>query len=110
MPDSEQVETAVHGIAEHLADVFDLPEWTVVRQGRESSDAWSGPLLRSEKYVGRDGSTPEDFSREVTAAFASVGAEEEPAERDGGWLIGRARLADARIIVRSKGAIEIEVN
>lgn len=109
MPDSAQVETAVHGIAEHLTEAFDLPEWTVVRHGTDGPGAWSGPLLRSEKFVGRDGSTPEDFSREVAAAFSAVGALEEPARREGGWLIGRARLGGVEILVRSKGAIEIQV-
>lgn len=111
MPDDAVVEAAVLAVAEHLSQAFDLPEWNVTRQGGESAGTWIGPELRSEKYVGRDGSTPEDFEREVEAAFRAAGLRvvEAPGIGNGGWLVGTADLGGARLTVRSKGAIEIMV-
>lgn len=111
MPDDDTVEAAVLSIAEDLAEVFDLPQWQVVRKGGLQDGRWLGPHLRSDRYVGRDGSTPADFRREVQAAFDAAGLRtvEVPGVGDGGWLVGRAEVDGVPLCVRSKGAIEILV-
>lgn len=109
--DESAVEQAVLRIAEHLTSAFDLPTWNVVRQGGTQGGRWSGPYLRSGKYVGKEGSTPGDFSREVAGAFSSAHAAvtTDPGTRRGGWLLGAASVGGASITVRSKGSIEIVV-
>lgn len=111
MGDIDTIERAVEIVAEDLGEAFDLPAWEVVRVGSDSPNGFTGPMLRSPVYVGRDGSTPADFTREVAQAFESAGlvTVDEPGVGDGGWLIGTARVAGRILTVRSKGQIEIIV-
>lgn len=111
MPEDTTIEVAVTAVAEHLRHAFDLPAWVAARPEGGVEEHSYGPILVSDRYVGRDGSTPADFRREVTAAFATAGIElAAPAGAgQGGWLEAVGRLADATITVRSKGRIEIIV-
>ncbi len=105
MPEDTTIEAAVSAVAEHLRHAFDLPAWEATRPEGGEEERSYGPMLVNDRYVGRDGSTPADFRREATAAFATAGIElAAPAGAgEGGWLEAVGRLDGATITVRSEG-------